>query len=70
MYLLQVGKHVITIKGYLNGKESQGVDIKVDLGGSGETRQQQKQFSTDNKGRKQQLRHQYRQHRHQPQLRL
>ena len=30
------GKHVITIKGYLNGKESQGVDIKVDLGGSGD----------------------------------
>ena len=30
------GKHVITIKGFLNGKESQGVDIKVDLGGSGD----------------------------------
>ena len=30
------GKHVITIKGYLNGKESQGVDIEVDLGGSGD----------------------------------
>ena len=30
------GKHVITIKGYLNGKESQGVNIGVDLGGSGD----------------------------------
>ena len=35
------GKHVITIKGYLNGKESQGVDIKVDLVEVEITRQQQ-----------------------------